>query len=153
MSARFALAVSSLIFLTACGGGGSNAVTGPTPAQIAAPDPPAPAGRWAGSVSAPNPCSANTPLATYAWTGTITASGDTFTLEWRDSYFEFTMRKSFPATSAFSFVINDDFDTFTLSGRFAPDWQSLTGEVTGRIDCLNAIRNTTGTWTGQRTGP
>ena len=119
---------------------------------IAAPDP-APAGRWAGTVSAPNPCSVNTPIATYTWTGTITRSGDTLTLEWRDAYFEFTMRKSFPATSSFSFDINDEFDSFTLTGRFAPDWQSLTGEVTGRIDCLNAIRNTTGTWTGQRTGP
>jgi hypothetical protein len=153
MSARCALAFSSFILLTACGGGYSNPVAGPTPTPIAAPDPPAPAGRWAGTVSAPNPCSVNTPIATYPWTGTITRSGDTFTLEWRDAYFEFTMSRSFPATSAISFVINDEFDTFTLSGRFAPDWQSLTGDVTGRIDCLNAIRNTTGTWTGQRTGP
>jgi hypothetical protein len=110
-------------------------------------------GQWAGTVQATNPCSVGSPIGTYQWTGTVVRNGDTFTLTWRDTYFGATMVRNFPTNQTFTMTINDQFDTFTLTGRFATDYQSLTGDVTGRIDCVTSVRNTSGTWTGRRTGP
>lgn len=109
-------------------------------------------GRWEGTIFATNPCSVGEPIGRYQWTGQFTASGGNFTLTWRDAYFESTMTRTFAAGPTFTFTINDQFDTITLTGRFGADFQSLTGEVAGRIDCVTVVRNTTGTWEGRRIG-
>jgi hypothetical protein len=75
-----------------------------------------------------------------------------FTFTWRDSYFEQQMVRTFPTNQTFTFTISDEYDFFTLTGRFSTDYQSLSGEVTGRIDCLTSVRTTTGSWQGRRTG-
>lgn len=135
---------------------GQAAAPAPTPSPSPSPSGPSSddaVGRWTGTVSASNPCSVGSPTGTYPWTGTLTKSGSTFTLEWRDAYFETTSRISFPATSSFTFTIRDQFDSFVLTGQFAADWQSLSGSLATSIDCVTSIRTGTGTWTGRRTGP
>ena len=113
-----------------------------------------PEGRWSGVVSATNPCSTGSPVANYNWTGTITRSGNTYSISWRDDYFESTLTRTFPVGgTSFTITINDSFDSFLLTGNFASDFQSLTGTVSGSIDCVVARRPTTGSWTGRRLGP
>lgn len=129
--------------------------------QLAGGTPPPPAGspfaaavgQWSGTISGNNPCSVGNPVGNYNWTGTLSLSGSTFSLVWRDSYFGFTRTFTFPAANTFSFTVRDGSDVFNLTGRFSSDLQSLSGELAAQIDCFTSVRPTTGTWQGRRTGP
>jgi len=109
-------------------------------------------GQWEGTIRATNPCSVGQPVGTYQWTGRLTRNGDTFTLTWRDTYFEAMMVRTFPTNQTFTITINDQYDRITLTGRFSTDYRSLTGQVAGTIDCVTIVRPTTGDWDGRRTG-
>lgn len=125
----------------------------------AAPPPPAGSpfaaavGQWSGTITGNNPCSVGNPTGTYNWTGTLSLSGSTFSMVWRDSYFGFTRTFTFPAANTISFTVRDDPDVFNLTGTFASDFQSLNGTLTASIDCVTSVRPSSGTWTGRRTGP
>lgn len=109
-------------------------------------------GQWSGTLTSTVPCLSGNPTRTFNWTGTITRSGNNFTFAWRDSYFATTMTRSFPVAQTFTMTINDQFDTFTLVGTFASDYQSITGTMTGRVDCVQDKPPVSGTWSGRRTG-
>lgn len=110
-------------------------------------------GQWAGEIRATNPCSVGQPVGRYRWTGRIVRAGNEFVLTWTDAFFEQQMVRRFPTNQEFTLTFNDQFDTITLTGRFSTDYRSITGTVSGMIDCLTATRRpTTGDWDGRRTG-
>ena len=112
------------------------------------------AGTWTGQIRATNPCSVGNPVGRYAWNGTVVVNNNnTFTLTWTDAYFQTQMVRNFPTTPDFIVSFNDAFDTITLTGRFSSDYRSITGTVSGSIDCVTSRRATTGDWDGRRTGP
>jgi hypothetical protein len=111
-------------------------------------------GQWAGTIDASNPCSVGQPISRFTWNGRFAINGNTFTLTFRDSYFGRDMNFTFPTNQTFTIKASDQFDEITLTGRFAADYRTLDGPLTGLIDCLTRERRTTtGSWSGRRTGP
>jgi len=130
------------------------ALTAAPPGLLPPPGGPADAvGAWAGTINANNPCSVGNPIGHYPWTGRLERNGNTFTMTWRDAYFETQMVRQFPTNAEFTFTINDQFDSFTLTGRFASDYKTFSGDVTGHVDCVTSVRAVGGTMDGHRTGP
>jgi hypothetical protein len=97
-------------------------------------------GEWFGVITVNQPCSVGNPTANYDWDGTFKRSGNAYSLEIYDDFYE--ERRTIPmpvlgADRTYTFPSNDASIGLRLSlkATFSADWKTFEGEVTGSIVC------------------